>query len=59
MVVADIDDGIVLYIGPDLAANLLEVIAVTEDQDDELVIHAMALRRKYRPLLPGLEDAHD
>lgn len=59
MVVADIDDGIVLYIGPDLAANLLEVIAVTKDDDDELVIHAMALRRKYRPLLQGLEAADD
>ena len=58
-VVADIDDGIVLYLGPDLAANLLEVIAVTEDDDDELVIHAMALRGKYRPLLQGLEDTHD
>lgn len=57
MVVADVedDDDIVLYIGPDLDGHLLEVIAVTRD-DGELVIHAMPLRRKYRPLLPGLED---
>lgn len=46
MVVADIDDGIVLYIGPEASANLLEVIAVTKDDGDELVIHAMALRPK-------------
>lgn len=60
MLVADIDDGFVLYIGPDLAANLLEVIALSEDDDDdELVIHAMALRRKYRPLLQGREVLDD
>jgi hypothetical protein len=59
IVVADIDDGFVLYIGPDLVANLLEVIAMSEDDDDELVIHAMPLRRKYRPLLQGLETSDD
>lgn len=59
MLVADIDDGFVLYLGPDLAANLLEVIAMSEDGDDELVIHAMALRRKYRALLQGLEVPDD
>lgn len=59
IVVADIDDGLVLYIGPALAANLLEVIAMVDDNDDELVIHAMALRRKYRPLLQGLAGDDD
>jgi hypothetical protein len=59
IVVADIDDGIVLYIGPDLAANLLEIIALVKDDDVELVIHAMALRRKYRPLLHGLGQSDD
>lgn len=56
---ADIDDGLVLHIGPALAANLLEVIALVDDNDDELVIHAMALRRKYRPLLQGLAGDDD
>lgn len=55
IVVADIDQDLVLYIGPDLAANLLEVIAVIEESGDELVIHAMALRRAFRFLLRRLE----
>lgn len=56
---ADIDDGLVLHIGPALVANLLEVIALVDDNDDELVINAMALRRKYRPLLQGLAGDDD
>jgi hypothetical protein len=41
----------VLVIGPDLAGNLLEIIAIIRDQD-LLVIHAMPMRPKYRHLLP-------
>lgn len=44
-----------LYLGPDEAANMLEVISLLED-DEELVIHAMPMQNKYRPLLRGLGD---
>lgn len=54
--VADIDDDVVLHVGRDLAGNLLEVIGVLRDDDEVLLIHAMPLRRKYRPLLRGTED---
>lgn len=40
-----------LVIGPDRAANLLEVIVLVTAQGDELIIHAMFLRAAYRKLL--------
>ena len=39
-----------LLIGPDRAGNLLELVVLV-DQRGEIVIHAMALRPKYRKLL--------
>ena len=39
-----------LVIGPDRAGNLLELVVLV-DQRGEIVIHAMALRPKYRRLL--------
>lgn len=47
------DDGKALYLGPDRAANLLEVVAVTRDDESEIVIHAMRMRTKYEPFLLG------
>ena len=44
----------VLYLGPDTAANMLEVIALRRDDGSELVIHAMRMQRKYEPLLRRL-----
>lgn len=41
-----------LYLGPDVAGNLLEVVALQLDDGDEMVIHAMRMRPKYRKLLP-------
>jgi len=41
-----------LYLGPDQAANMIEVLALLED-DHELVIHAMSVQKKYEPLLRG------
>jgi hypothetical protein len=41
----------VLYIGPDRAGNLLEVVAIERDDGSELAIHAMKMRRRYRRLL--------
>ena len=41
----------VLYLGPDRAANLLELVAIERDDREELVIHAMRMSRKYEGLL--------
>ena len=40
-----------LVIGPDHAANLLEVIVFITAEGDEVIIHAMPLRAAYRKLL--------
>jgi hypothetical protein len=40
-----------LVIGPDQAANLLELVALVTAEGDELIIHAMPLRAVYRKLL--------
>jgi hypothetical protein len=52
LVVADDDEGKVLYLGPDPSGNLLEVVSVEREKGDEVVIHAMAMRRMYEGLLP-------
>jgi hypothetical protein len=43
-----------LVLGPDLAANLLELV-VLDRPNGPAVIHTMAMRSKYRRLLPGGE----
>ena len=40
-----------LVIGPDRAANLLELVVLITTEGDELIIHAMPLRPVYRKLL--------
>jgi hypothetical protein len=40
-----------LVIGPDRAANLLELVILVTAEGDELIIHAMPLRLAYRNLL--------
>ncbi|HEX5945309.1 MAG TPA: hypothetical protein VFY82_03500 [Acidimicrobiales bacterium] len=40
-----------LVIGPDRAANLLEIVVLVSVEGDELIIHAMPLRAVYRKLL--------
>jgi hypothetical protein len=40
-----------LVIGPDRAANLVEVVVLVTAEGDELIIHAMPLRAVYRKLL--------
>jgi len=40
-----------LVIGPDRAANLLEVTVLITTKGEELIIHAMPLRAIYRRLL--------
>ena len=51
------DDGKVLYLGPDRAGNLLEVVAVVREDRTEVVIHAMRMRLNYEPFLRGKGDA--
>lgn len=47
------DDPIrVLHIGPDTAANLLEVVVIVRDHRPDLAIHAMPMRTRYRIHLP-------
>jgi hypothetical protein len=40
-----------LLIGPDTAGNVLEVVVMITAEGEPLVIHAMAMRDKYRRLL--------
>ncbi len=40
-----------LVIGPDRAGNLLEVVVMTTVEGNQLVIHAMPMRDKFRRLL--------
>jgi len=49
----DQDNDSRLYLGPARSADLLEVVTVIKDDGTELAIHAMRLRPRYRPLLPG------
>ena len=41
-----------LVLGPDRAGNLLEVVVLVTAEGRRLAIHAMAMRRTYRRLLP-------
>ena len=58
LAVGEEDDGKVLYLGPDRAGNLLEVVSVARDDGSAIVIHAMPMRSKYEPFLRG-EGASD
>jgi hypothetical protein len=54
MTIDELEDDLCLYLGPGRDGSLLEVITVFRaDVGEELVIHAMAMRTKYRRLLPG------
>lgn len=41
-----------LRLGLDRAGNLLEIVVLLLDDGEELIIHAMRMRPKYRGLLP-------
>ena len=58
LAVGEQDDGKVLYLGPDRAGSLLEVVAVSRDDGTEIVIHAMRMRRRYQPFLRGEGEGH-
>ena len=40
-----------LVIGPDTAGNLVEIVVLINTGGDEIIIHAMPMRRKYRRFL--------
>ena len=40
-----------LVLGPDSAGNLLEIVVLISTEGDEIIIHAMPMRRKLRRLL--------
>lgn len=40
-----------LVLGPDTAGNLLEIVVLISTEGDEIIIHAMPMRPKYRRLL--------
>lgn len=42
-----------LYLGGDRAGMMLEVISIISQDLDEIVIHAMPMRRRYEPMLRG------
>lgn len=44
-----------LVLGPDRAGNMLELVVLMFDDGRQMVIHAMAMRAKYRALLPKEE----
>lgn len=48
-----------LYLGPDRAGNLLEVVSVLKDDGGEVVIYAMQMRRIYESMLRDVGDAGD
>ena len=44
--VEDLDEGLIMLVGPDHAGNLYEIGAV-DSFDGPVVVHAMPARRKY------------
>ncbi len=53
----DLDDERTLYLGPDHAVNLLEVVVLSsEGEDQRIVIHAMRMRPQFRRWLPADQD---
>jgi hypothetical protein len=46
MSVEDLDEGFVMFVGADVAGNLLE-IRVVDSTDGPIIVHAMTARPKY------------
>lgn len=45
--VEDLDEGLIMLVGPDPAGNLLEIGVVTSEEGP-VIVHAMRARPKYR-----------
>ena len=57
LVASDEDDsGEVPYLGPGRAGNLLEIVTVPLDDDTEIVIDAMRMKRMHEPLLGEIAE---
>ncbi len=56
----DLDDERTLYLGPDHAANFVEVVVLSsEGEDQPIVIHAMRMRPQFRRWLPTTDQDED
>ncbi len=56
----ELDDERTLYLGPDHAANLLEVVVLaSEGEDEPVVIHAMRMRPQFRRWLRSSDQEGD
>jgi hypothetical protein len=53
MAIDEIDDNLVLILGPDRRAAILELVVIKRDKTSALAIHAMRMRAKYQYLLSG------
>jgi hypothetical protein len=54
MMIEELEDDLCLDLGPRRSGAVLEVITIMRGDDgDELAIHAMPMRAKYRRLLEG------
>ncbi len=56
MSIDDRDNQTRLYLGAARNADLLEVVTIARGDSSEAAIHAMKMRPKYWPLLPGNDD---
>jgi hypothetical protein len=56
LVAGEDDEARCLYLGPDRAGNMLEVVTVMREDGDEVAIHATPMRRAYEHLLRDLGD---
>lgn len=43
----DLDDGLVMVVGPTPAGDLVEVGIVTADETEPIIVHAMPARAKF------------
>lgn len=43
----DLDEGLVMVVGPTRTGDLIEVGVVVPDEDEPYVVHAMAARQKF------------
>lgn len=56
LVAAEDEEARVLYLGPDRAANMLEIVTIMREDGTEVAIHAMRMRRRYASLLDDLRE---
>ena len=58
LVTAEDGEDTCLYLGPDHAGNLLEIVSVLREDGSELIIQAMRMRRLYEPMLRDLGEPY-